>query len=317
MRVRSPARTRRRPARPARPPRRRTHKARRTQGRGGGRAVRPSPPPSRRIAATLLAQANAYFNGITTLTGNFMQIGADGRRIGGKLTLAKPGRLRFDYDQPSPAGGGGRRHLRGGARPQAQHPGSLLHRPDAAEIPAAREDRPRPRPHGHRRGERSGRRAHQPGGPGDAGRHLEDPAVLRSRDEDPVAVADHRSAGLRHHGAALEPAEGQERRWQPCSSSITGAPRTRRCSSRSSNRSSRTGSYPPVAPSPAAPPVRQRSVPGRSPPRCRAGTPRPAGPGRGRRGSSTTTVPARVAVPPGQNSPEFNATGTTGRPSRP
>jgi outer membrane lipoprotein-sorting protein len=53
-------------------------------------------------AATLLAQANAYFNGINTLTGGFVQIGADGRRIGGKLTLAKPGRLRFDYDQPSP-----------------------------------------------------------------------------------------------------------------------------------------------------------------------------------------------------------------------
>ncbi|MCJ2080679.1 LolA family protein [Methylobacterium sp. J-090] len=53
-------------------------------------------------AASVLAQANAYFNGITTLTGSFIQIGADGRRIGGKLTLAKPGRLRFDYDQPSP-----------------------------------------------------------------------------------------------------------------------------------------------------------------------------------------------------------------------
>ena len=52
--------------------------------------------------ATVLAQANAYFNGMSTLTGSFMQIGADGRRIGGKLTLAKPGRLRFDYDQPSP-----------------------------------------------------------------------------------------------------------------------------------------------------------------------------------------------------------------------
>jgi outer membrane lipoprotein-sorting protein len=52
--------------------------------------------------ATVLAQANAYFNGLTTLTGNFMQIAADGRRIGGKLTIAKPGRLRFDYDQPSP-----------------------------------------------------------------------------------------------------------------------------------------------------------------------------------------------------------------------
>ena len=52
--------------------------------------------------ATVIAQANAYFNGMTTLTGNFVQVGPDGRRIGGKLTLAKPGRLRFDYDQPSP-----------------------------------------------------------------------------------------------------------------------------------------------------------------------------------------------------------------------
>ncbi|MGU3539285.1 outer-membrane lipoprotein carrier protein LolA [Methylobacterium sp. A54F] len=52
--------------------------------------------------ATVLAQANGYFNGLSTLTGSFVQIGADGRRIGGKITLAKPGRLRFDYDQPSP-----------------------------------------------------------------------------------------------------------------------------------------------------------------------------------------------------------------------
>lgn len=66
---------------------------------GGPSALAPSEPAD---AATLLAQANAYFNGMNTLAGNFMQIGADGRRIGGKLTLAKPGRLRFDYDQPSP-----------------------------------------------------------------------------------------------------------------------------------------------------------------------------------------------------------------------
>lgn len=52
--------------------------------------------------ATIVAGANAYFNGFQTLTGTFVQIGADGRRIGGKLTLAKPGRLRFEYDQPSP-----------------------------------------------------------------------------------------------------------------------------------------------------------------------------------------------------------------------
>ncbi|MDP4005509.1 outer-membrane lipoprotein carrier protein LolA [Methylobacterium sp. NEAU K] len=66
---------------------------------GAPAALAPSEPAD---AATVLAQANAYFNGMNTLTGNFVQIGADGRRIGGKLTLAKPGRLRFDYDQPSP-----------------------------------------------------------------------------------------------------------------------------------------------------------------------------------------------------------------------
>ncbi|WP_375409847.1 outer membrane lipoprotein carrier protein LolA [uncultured Methylobacterium sp.] len=62
----------------------------------------PSAGASEADPSTLVAQANAYFNGITTLTGSFVQIGADGRRIGGKLTLSKPGRLRFDYDQPSP-----------------------------------------------------------------------------------------------------------------------------------------------------------------------------------------------------------------------
>jgi outer membrane lipoprotein-sorting protein len=62
----------------------------------------PAPAAEPADAATVLAQANGYFNGMSTLTGSFMQIGPDGRRIGGKLTLAKPGRLRFDYDQPSP-----------------------------------------------------------------------------------------------------------------------------------------------------------------------------------------------------------------------
>ncbi|WP_407528968.1 outer-membrane lipoprotein carrier protein LolA [Methylobacterium oryzisoli] len=52
--------------------------------------------------AAVIERANAYFNNVSTLTGGFVQIGADGRRIGGKLYLAKPGRLRFDYDQPSP-----------------------------------------------------------------------------------------------------------------------------------------------------------------------------------------------------------------------
>ncbi|MCJ2138055.1 outer membrane lipoprotein carrier protein LolA [Methylobacterium sp. J-026] len=77
------------------------HKARdpKVAAVGAPAAIDPAEPAD---AATLLAQANAYFNGIDTLTGSFMQTGADGRRIGGKLTLAKPGRLRFDYEQPSP-----------------------------------------------------------------------------------------------------------------------------------------------------------------------------------------------------------------------
>lgn len=50
----------------------------------------------------VVQRANAYFNSFQTLTGGFLQIGPDGRKIGGKLSLAKPGRLRFEYDQPSP-----------------------------------------------------------------------------------------------------------------------------------------------------------------------------------------------------------------------
>ncbi len=53
-------------------------------------------------ASSVVERANAYFNGFQTLSGNFMQIGADGRKIGGKIYLVKPGRLRFAYDEPSP-----------------------------------------------------------------------------------------------------------------------------------------------------------------------------------------------------------------------
>ncbi|KMO30665.1 membrane protein [Methylobacterium tarhaniae] len=100
---------------------------RRPNSLGGGKATAPEPVetaavpaaaeggrPAQQVAAVTTAtavdpanpaavieRANAYFNSVTTLTGNFVQIGADGRKIGGKLTLAKPGRLRFDYDQPS------------------------------------------------------------------------------------------------------------------------------------------------------------------------------------------------------------------------
>ncbi len=67
-----------------------------------------SAPPPRDVVAALpatpkdaVAQLNGYFNGITTLIGDFIQFGADGRRAEGKLYLQKPGRIRFEYRPPS------------------------------------------------------------------------------------------------------------------------------------------------------------------------------------------------------------------------
>ena len=49
-------------------------------------------------------------NAITTLKGRFQQIAPDGRRSTGVVWLDRPGRMRFEYDKPSPlllvAGGG-------------------------------------------------------------------------------------------------------------------------------------------------------------------------------------------------------------------
>jgi outer membrane lipoprotein-sorting protein len=45
---------------------------------------------------------NNYFNAINTLVGNFVQVGPDGRRAEGEFYMQKPGKVRFDYDPPSP-----------------------------------------------------------------------------------------------------------------------------------------------------------------------------------------------------------------------
>ncbi len=41
-------------------------------------------------------------NAITTLKGRFQQIAPDGRRSTGVVWLDRPGRMRFEYDKPSP-----------------------------------------------------------------------------------------------------------------------------------------------------------------------------------------------------------------------
>lgn len=49
-----------------------------------------------------LARVNAYFNSVQTLVADFVQVGPDGSRSTGKLFLQKPGKIRFQYDRPSP-----------------------------------------------------------------------------------------------------------------------------------------------------------------------------------------------------------------------
>jgi len=55
-------------------------------------------PKQREIAD----KVSAYLSGIRTLVGNFVQVGADGSKTQGQIYLAKPGRVRFEYDDPSP-----------------------------------------------------------------------------------------------------------------------------------------------------------------------------------------------------------------------
>ena len=50
----------------------------------------------------LLERLSKYLSGIQTMVGNFVQIGPDGGRTEGTFYLQKPGRVRFEYNPPSP-----------------------------------------------------------------------------------------------------------------------------------------------------------------------------------------------------------------------
>lgn len=50
----------------------------------------------------IVDKVNKYLTSVQTLTGKFVQVGSDGRRTTGDFYLAKPGRVRFEYDDPSP-----------------------------------------------------------------------------------------------------------------------------------------------------------------------------------------------------------------------
>jgi outer membrane lipoprotein-sorting protein len=50
----------------------------------------------------LIDRVNVYLMSLQTLVGDFVQIGPDGRRTDGKIYLQKPGRVKFEYNPPSP-----------------------------------------------------------------------------------------------------------------------------------------------------------------------------------------------------------------------
>jgi outer membrane lipoprotein-sorting protein len=50
----------------------------------------------------LLQKISAYLSSVETMVGNFVQIGPDGRRTEGTFYLQKPGKVRFEYNPPSP-----------------------------------------------------------------------------------------------------------------------------------------------------------------------------------------------------------------------
>jgi outer membrane lipoprotein-sorting protein len=50
----------------------------------------------------LIDRVNVYLMSMQTLVGDFVQVGPDGRRADGRIYLQKPGRVKFEYNPPSP-----------------------------------------------------------------------------------------------------------------------------------------------------------------------------------------------------------------------
>ena len=71
------------------------------------------PDPHRNVPANIFATFDAnqkalaakvsnYLSSLNSLVGNFVQVGPDGSRSTGDFYIQKPGKLRFEYDPPSP-----------------------------------------------------------------------------------------------------------------------------------------------------------------------------------------------------------------------
>jgi outer membrane lipoprotein-sorting protein len=71
----------------------------------GASAMGAVPPPAAALTAqdaADLRRISAYLTGIRTMAARFRQISSDGTTATGSLWMARPGRMRFEYDPPSP-----------------------------------------------------------------------------------------------------------------------------------------------------------------------------------------------------------------------
>ncbi|HEU5017800.1 MAG TPA: outer membrane lipoprotein carrier protein LolA [Pseudolabrys sp.] len=50
----------------------------------------------------IIKRVDHYLSSVQYLEGNFVQVGPDGRRSKGEFYISKPGKVRFEYDPPSP-----------------------------------------------------------------------------------------------------------------------------------------------------------------------------------------------------------------------
>ncbi len=71
------------------------------------------PDPRRNVPASIFssfdanqkaqaARVSAYLSSLQTLVGNFVQVGPDGTKTKGDFYIQKPGKVRFEYEDPSP-----------------------------------------------------------------------------------------------------------------------------------------------------------------------------------------------------------------------
>jgi len=51
---------------------------------------------------SIVERVNNYLSTMQILSGKFVQVGPDGRRTQGTFYISKPGKVRFEYDDPSP-----------------------------------------------------------------------------------------------------------------------------------------------------------------------------------------------------------------------